>query len=331
MADKILHRENFSSKEPANQLRSLELWSEAKPNTSDLQNVQSKQMHQQGFIDFSKADDIWAKRIADQDKNYHRDIAAHIKDAIKHGMMDELQTPKDGDNLSLKQILTDYKTPFIDAYHRSKQLSDGAPGKSQTLETLVDRLQACPWADKIRVKFDASVPNPEYDPRESTITINPKDSATKQLQDFTHESYHASHQKIAELYSPSGKLSSNDYGNLKGDIEAHCFESEVKVTDELRKLDPSMPSPMYAWATLDRTPQPNKDLCDLYNNGGFKGLKAFILDEARTRMMTDDGYQLLTYREYWQQISYPKYEASYDNGRSTVQQYLNGRPDAINY
>ncbi|MBZ0188164.1 MAG: hypothetical protein K8F91_18085 [Candidatus Obscuribacterales bacterium] len=46
----------------------------------------------------------------------------------------EKLTPKDGDHLTLIQLLNDYRTPFIDAYERSKQLKDGEPGKSKTLE-----------------------------------------------------------------------------------------------------------------------------------------------------------------------------------------------------
>lgn len=64
--------------------------------------------------------------------------------------------PKDGQELTLKELLNDYKTPFIDAYERSKHLKDGELGKSKTLEEIVDRLKDCPWADQIRIQFDSS-------------------------------------------------------------------------------------------------------------------------------------------------------------------------------
>ncbi|MBZ0187425.1 MAG: hypothetical protein K8F91_14355, partial [Candidatus Obscuribacterales bacterium] len=48
--------------------------------------------------------------------------------------------PGDGQTLSFKQILEDYQTPFVDAYERSRQTKDRQPGKSKTLEQVVDRL-----------------------------------------------------------------------------------------------------------------------------------------------------------------------------------------------
>lgn len=251
MTDRIEFSEKLSNKVdiPANQLRSVESWSNMKPGgLSDLQLAQSNQMRRQGFIDFSKTDDIWAKRHESQDKNFHRNIAGHIKDAFGHGMMEELKIPKHGDNPSLKQLMTEYKTPFIDVYRWSKNLPYGAPGRSPTLETLVDRLQLCPWADQIRGKFDGAKSHPDYDPAESAITINPNDTSLKQMQDFAHESYHATHQKIAELYSQKGPLRKSDYVASKTEIEGRCFESEVKVTNELRKPDSTIPSPTYSWA-----------------------------------------------------------------------------------
>lgn len=42
---------------------------------------------------------------------------------------------------------------------------------------------------------------------------------------------------MTKLDSPAaGMLSMEEYVDIKGEIEAGCFESEVKLTNELRKL-----------------------------------------------------------------------------------------------
>ncbi|MBZ0184659.1 MAG: hypothetical protein K8F91_00305, partial [Candidatus Obscuribacterales bacterium] len=112
----------------------------------------------------------------------------------------ELQVPKDGQSITLKQILEDYKTPFIEAYNHSKQLKEGQSGKSKTLEDIVDRLRGCPWADDIQIKLDRKESNPEYDPERNTMTINPEDTPETQIELFSHEAYHATHQFLHKMY-----------------------------------------------------------------------------------------------------------------------------------
>src|SRR5262249_2426730 len=91
----------------------------------------------------------------------------------------EKKKPRDGQTIPLSELLTDYQTPFIDAYDKSKSLKDGDAGKSPTLETVVDRMKACPWYGQLKVKFDSKAKNPDYDPATSTITINPNEPIEK--------------------------------------------------------------------------------------------------------------------------------------------------------
>ncbi len=142
--------------------------------------------------------------------------------------------PKDGDNLPLKQVLEYYKTPFIDAYERSKTLKDGNPGKSKTLEEVVDRLNDCPWADKIHIKFDSRADNTEYDELASTIIIRPQDSAKKQTENFAHEGFHATHQFLSKLYD-HGIVSPKEFEDIFMRGEAASMLTEAKVQQELYK------------------------------------------------------------------------------------------------
>ncbi len=175
------------------------------------------------------------ERLKEVEANYHRDIAGQIKDAIKPASLEstsERRVPRHGQTISLKQLLNDYKTPFVDAYEHSKHLKDGEPGKSQTLESVVDRLKDCPWADQIRIKFDSKADNPDYIDSSSIITIRPKDSPGRQTEIFAHEAYHATHQFLSKLYD-NGIVSKPDFVDtwMKGEVKAML--TEAKVHDEL--------------------------------------------------------------------------------------------------
>lgn len=228
-----LEKNENSSSEPASQSRSIETWSHMKPTgLSDLQIAQSKQMHQQGLIDFSQVDDIWSTRRAAQDKNFHRDIAAHIKDAVRQYILDDLRKPKDGDSLTLKEFLDDYDTPIGKAYNNSRQLEDGTPGKSKTLEHTIERLKACPWANEIRICFKNHPINPEYDDRQNRITVDLNAPPGRQIENFVHEAFHATHQFLYKQFM-HGKLSEKDYVNMWLDAEADSMLAETAVHKEL--------------------------------------------------------------------------------------------------
>ena len=158
-----------------------------------------------------------------------------FSESLKRLHPNEKLVPKDGDPpLTLKQLLNDYKTPFIDAYEQSKHLKDGAPGKSKTLEDIVDRMKACPWADQIRIKFDKNAVNPEYDPVKNTITIRPQDKPDAQIQLFSHEAYHSTHQFLNTMYSGANVLDKQTFTNTLLGGEVGSMVAEAKVHQELK-------------------------------------------------------------------------------------------------
>lgn len=136
--------------------------------------------------------------------------------------------PIDGQTMTLHEALTVFKTPFMDAYEHSRKLKNGEPGKSKTLEEVVDRLKECPWMDKIRIKFDSRAENPEYDDFNSTITIRPQDKPDRQIANFAHEGFHATHQFLSKLYD-SGIVSPKEFEDIwmKGEVDAMLTEAKV--------------------------------------------------------------------------------------------------------
>lgn len=218
-------------------------------------------------------------------------------------------TPKDGQELTLSQLLNDYTTPFVSAYERSKSLKDGEQGKSKTFESIVDRMKACPWADLIRIKFDSHVTNPDYNPVKSTITINPKASAAEQIEQFAHEVFHASHQALKEMYMGTGPLNPRQYAELLGGLEAKTFEAEIHVHNELTAAMGAKPV-TYKWRDAHGQKQPDKDLGELYAKQGLVGLKQFILDEAYTDMQISGKTLSSNYRRYYESTQ-PTYAANW--------------------
>lgn len=211
----------------------------------------------------------------------------------------EKKKPKDGQTIPLSELLTDYQTPFIDAYDKSKSLKDGDAGKSPTLETVIDRMKACPWYGQLKVKFDSKAKNPDYDPATSTITINPNEPIEKQIELFAHEGYHATNARLYKLYLdkdlPKGGLAKKDYAEIMGDAEVGAFETEIKVHKELGHKG----TVSYKYVDKDDKKQ-EIDLAELYKDKGRAGLKTFILDDARTRMEIGGKEGLYTYRQYYE-------------------------------
>jgi hypothetical protein len=144
----------------------------------------------------------------------------------------EKLTPKDGQVLSLNDFLHKYKSPIVDAYEKSLKLKEGQPGKSKVLEDILDRMIHCPWADQIHIKYNSKANNPEYDQKNSTITIKPNDSAEKQIENFSHEGFHSTHQFLSKLYD-HGVLRKEDFLDVWMQGELDSMLTEVKVYRQL--------------------------------------------------------------------------------------------------
>lgn len=246
-------------------------------------------------------------------ENYHRDIAQQLKDAMHSYSVSDMFDRGTG-------------TAISDVYQHSKNLKEGDPGKSEALENAVGRLKDCPWTDKIKIKFDGSITNPDYNEQTSTITINPNDSVAKQIETFVHESYHATHQSLTELYGGSKAVSMKDFVRIMGDHEARSFEAEIKVHDELSSKLPGAVPVGYEWKDKHEVTQPTKDLGELYHSKGLPGLRDFIVDEARTRMDINGHKQLATYKEYYES-KYGEYQKTFDAGHKQYDEQYAKDPD----
>jgi hypothetical protein len=239
-------------------------------------------------------------------KSQQTDASDKIRNAKKPH---EKSTPKDGDHLTLKQLLHDYKTPFIDAYERSKQLKDGAPGKSKTLEEIVDRLKACPWADQILIDFKLHPNNPEYSNQSSTITIDLADPPQKQIENFAHEAFHATHQFLSTQYD-NGKLNKADYVNvwLGGEVESMLVERNVH-----RELGLQGESPRFKY--VEHGQVKNIDIDDYVNKHGKEGLREFL------RVAQPTGQTAEPYGEHYAKF-YNRYLQFFNQNKPAVEKYV---------
>jgi len=172
-----------------------------------------------------KADRAWLERREQRRENHHNDIAEQLKDS--------LYKPRDGQTWKLADFLNRAHSPISEAYELSKHLKEGQPGKSNTLEEVIQRLQSCPWADQINIRIDGSGKFSDYSNEENTINLNPKHTSGKQIEEFVHESFHATHQFLDKLYG-HGKLEKQDYVNTFVWGEVNSMLTEARVHNDLK-------------------------------------------------------------------------------------------------
>jgi hypothetical protein len=217
--------------------------------------------------------------------------------------------PIDGQTMTLHETLTVFKTPFIDAYEHSKQLKDGQPGKSKTLEEVVNRLKDCPWADRISIKFDSKAPNTEYDNLASTITIRPQDGSGKQVENFAHEAFHSTHQFLSKLYD-HGIVKPKDFENIWLEGEVDSMLTEVRTHHELGlKGD----SPRFNYERNGH--EDHIDIQKYVEEHGRQGLLEFL----RTAQPTGEGAK--PYGEHYSSF-YERYKENFDKNKPAVQKYI---------
>lgn len=221
----------------------------------------------------------------------------------------EKPTPNHGQALTLKQLLEDYKTPFIDAYERSKCLKEGQPGKSKTLEYVVDRLRAIPWADRIWIDFKLHPDNPDYNNEKSTITIDLAATPEKQIEIFAHEAFHAAHQFLSKQYN-RGKLSKAEFLDIWLSGEVESMLTEVRVYRELGLTDDS---PKFKYVENGKVKP--VDIEDYVKRHGKEGFVEFL------RSHQPAGKNAIPYGEHYARF-YDSYLSNFDQNKGAVERYI---------
>ncbi|HIA52566.1 MAG TPA: hypothetical protein EYN91_10825 [Candidatus Melainabacteria bacterium] len=226
----------------------------------------------------------------------------HIIEAAK-------RVPRNGDNPLLKDFFKDYKTPVMDAYEYSKSLKEGQPGKSKTLEDVVERLMDCPWLDKLRVKYDSKASNPEYNNLESTVTLRPQD-AIRQTENFAHEGFHATHQFLSKLYD-HGKVSPREFEDIYMSGEADSMLTESRVQ---RDLNPNGEPTKFHFYRADGQTDSIKiqEYADKY---GKQALVEFL------RTAKPVGANARPYGEHYSSF-YKAYVDNFDQNKPAVDKYI---------
>jgi hypothetical protein len=226
--------------------------------------------------------------------------------------------PKEGQPVKLETVLSNYRTPFTEAFEQSKQMKKGETGKLEMLEETMRRLHSVPWKEKLDVNFDPKARNPEYNPVSSVITINTKHGTERQIEEFVHEGFHATHQGIGALYINKAKpVSSEDYFNERANGEVGSFIAEIKVNAELKN-----PKPV-EFEHVVNGESVIVNLSELYKKHGEEGLRTFLLD-AKPVLYNKQGiaqvdlFQKLqtgeTYREHYEK-SYKTYVNTFDEAK----------------
>ncbi len=211
------------------------------------------------------------------------------------------KAPKDGEAIPLKELLTDYKTSFGDAYARSKMAADDDPAKSKTLEEAIKRLERS--ISPIKVVFSSQAEG-SFTPSTGVIRIYSKESATKQIESFVHEAYHATHRGYKALYM-GDKISKDEFVRLQGNIETECYEASIKVHQELTS---KMGSPVVLFPYKKDGQDHYVDLVELYDKKGKAGLFNFVMD-TKSELAVDGKMVPFSYRDQFSS----EYDRQYAN------------------
>jgi len=223
-------------------------------------------------------------------------------------------TPKkppapEGQEIGLLDFFHKYSSPFADAYCSSKALKPGAQGKSATLEAIVDRMMAVPWADKLKVKLDPGADNSEYRAEKSTLVLAPRANGHKMVEEAGHEGFHSSHQYLFRLFG--GKLlDKQTYANLKVDGEVDGVIAEVSIK---REMGSSHERPISFQEKGKKDPT---NLEEIYARQGREGLHNFLYNAVSSNpAQLPYGQHHLTF--------YERYKENFEENRRSVEAILN--------
>ncbi|QQR57744.1 MAG: hypothetical protein IPG59_22695 [Candidatus Melainabacteria bacterium] len=276
--------------------------------------------------------DMSLRALSPDDPEYANLIANRfeiVDDSVERSNLKkttEKLKPKDGTRVLFQDLLKNYSTPFLDAYFKSKSLTDGQPGKSKTLEQIIDRIKTCPWFDQIKIHFDSNAKNPEYDRSNSTITIDPTASISKQIETFAHEAFHSTHQGIKALYLDGQVTDLNKYLAIKSDLELGAFISEIQVHNEITKNILGSEPVTFANISSHGVKLPDLDLVSIFHAKGKDGLREILIDKAIAGMQIDGNTRPSTYRNYFAS-GHKTYLESHAENLRKLNSWFNSKPE----
>lgn len=114
---------------------------------------------------------------------------------------------------------------------------------SATFVHALKELTDCAWGDAIRIWRGHPTEITDYSAELNLMELDSKDGARRQVEVFSHEAYHATHQDLDKLYSKNGAVISQEFINIKMKQEAGAFLQEIKTNEELHR---SRPTPLHA-------------------------------------------------------------------------------------
>lgn len=136
----------------------------------------------------------------------------------------------------------------ISEFLQRKGLQEAVKVSPQLARNLVE-IQKCKWASDIHVWQHH--PAAEYDAKTSVIEVDPGQSRKRQIEVFAHESYHATHQDLDDLYGGQKPVSETEFVNIKMRQEAGAFLRETLVNEDLRKNSPELGSAPIEYIWVD--------------------------------------------------------------------------------
>ncbi|MCC6981607.1 MAG: hypothetical protein IT343_25015 [Candidatus Melainabacteria bacterium] len=107
----------------------------------------------------------------------------------------------------------------------------------------IKELNNCAWGNAIRIWRGHPTEITDYSAEYNLMELDSKDGARRQVEVFSHEAYHATHQDLDKLFGKNGAVTPQEFINIKMQQEAGAFLQEIKTNEELHS---SRPTPLHA-------------------------------------------------------------------------------------
>ncbi len=146
-----------------------------------------------------------------------------------------------------------------------------------------------------------------FNPDTSTITLDSRVTAAKQIEYFVHEATHATHHNNKAMFL-NGKLSKEDYIKLGIVDEVNCFEAMIKVN---RELTSRMGSVGVLFGNRRNSEPDLVNLSEVYATQGRAGVARIVIDEAKNVFPIHGKPQLANYRDFISE-QYDLYNTDFD-------------------
>lgn len=167
-----------------------------------------------------------------------------LRIAVRDDYLDRSQYKRESEAERHARIMAEHYAAGETVRHFAQRPgAKDAMGASPTFAHAITQLNDCAWGSAIRIWRGHPTEITDYSAEYNLMELDSKDGARRQVEVFSHEAYHATHQDLDKLYNKNGAVTRQEFIDIKMHQEAGAFLQEIKTNEELHS---SRPTPLHA-------------------------------------------------------------------------------------